>query len=102
MAEWTDLSFCGWKQARSRKYKGEFVTFWTMRPLDDASLGRCVPWKMRPLDFASLERCVPWTMRPLDDASLGRCVPLTMRLLDNASLTVLETLGQTSLKDIDQ
>ncbi len=43
---------------------------WTMRPLDDASLGRCVPWTMRPLDDASLERCVPWTMRPLDETSL--------------------------------
>ena len=33
------------------------------------------PWTMRPLDDASLRRCVPWTMRPLVDASLGRSSP---------------------------
>jgi hypothetical protein len=58
----------------------------TIRPLDDASLGRCVPWTMRPLDDASLGRCVLCKMRPLDDASLGRYVPWTMRPLDDASL----------------
>ncbi len=40
---------------------------WTMRPLDDASLGRYVPWTMRPLDDAST---LLWKMRLLDDATL--------------------------------
>jgi hypothetical protein len=38
-------------------------------PLDDVSLGWCVPWTMCPLDdvflgHASLEWCVPWMTRP--------------------------------------
>jgi hypothetical protein len=55
-------------------------TPWTMRSLDDASLGPCVPWTMRSLDHVFLGPCVPWTMRSLDDAFLdhvflGACVP---------------------------
>jgi hypothetical protein len=45
---------------------------WTIRPLDDTSLGRYVPWTIRPLDDTSLGRCVRWTM---EDASLERCNP---------------------------
>ncbi len=48
-----------------------------MCPLDNASLGRCIPWMMRPLNVASLERCVPWTLRPLNDASLLTIFPWT-------------------------
>ncbi len=40
----------------------------------------------RPLDNASLGWCIPWTMRPLDDASLGRCVPRKMWSLVKSSL----------------
>ncbi len=78
-----------------------------MRPLDDASLGRCVPRTMRSLDDVSLGLCVPWTMHslnyaflwtmhplddaplgqcPLDDVFIGRCVPWTIRSLDYAFL----------------
>jgi hypothetical protein len=54
-----------------------------MRPLEDASLGRCIPWRMRPLEDASLAGCVPWRMRTLRgcgpwwmrNAYPGRCVP---------------------------
>ncbi len=63
----------------------------TFRPLDRASLGRCVPGTMCPLDGVSLGRCVPCNMRPLDDVSLddaslghgvpGRCV-LTLERID--------------------
>ncbi len=47
---------------------------------DDVSLNDVSPNEksrmLRPLENASLGRCVTWTMRPLDDdASLGRCVP---------------------------
>ncbi len=35
-----------------------------------------VPWKRHPLDNASLGRCVPRLARPLDYASLGRPVPV--------------------------
>jgi hypothetical protein len=40
-----------------------------MRPLDDASLGRCVPWTMSPLDDASLRRYVPDHCVPVLDHS---------------------------------
>jgi hypothetical protein len=71
---------------------------WRMRHLDDASLGRCVPWMMRPLVDASLKRCVlgrcvPWTICPLDYVSLGRCVPWKMRLLDDPPDRLVPTLG---------
>jgi hypothetical protein len=60
---------------------------WTMRSLDDASLGQCVPWTMRSLDDVFLGRCVLWTMCSLDDVFFGRCVPWTICSLDNVSLT---------------
>ncbi len=44
---------------------------WSMRPLDDASLGQYIPWTIHPL----VDTHVPWTMRPLDDASLRQPVP---------------------------
>jgi hypothetical protein len=52
---------------------------WSMRPLADASLRRCIPLSTRILVDASLRGCVPWstrpwTIRPLVDASLGRCI----------------------------
>ncbi len=37
----------------------EFLIPWKKHPLDDASLGRCIPG-----------RSIPWTIRPLDDVSL--------------------------------
>ncbi len=51
-------------------YSLERCVLWTMRSLDDASLGRSLTWSMYPLDDASLERSVTWTLYPLDDASL--------------------------------
>ncbi len=42
---------------------------WTMRPLDNVSLGQCVPWAMCPLDDVSLRG------RPLDEAFLERSIP---------------------------
>jgi hypothetical protein len=61
--------------ARDKKAK-------TLHPLDNASLGQCVPWTMHPLDNASLGQCVPWTMHPVDNASLGQCVPWMMWSID--------------------
>jgi hypothetical protein len=40
----------------------EWYVPWTMRPLDDTSLGRCVPWTMCPLDDASRRRCASWNI----------------------------------------
>ncbi len=42
----------GWFVLRQKKSR-------TLRPLDNASLGQCVPWVMRPMDVI-----VPWTLRP--------------------------------------
>jgi hypothetical protein len=39
-----------------------------MHPLDDASLGWCIPWMMHPYDDASLGRFVP---SRTDDPSLS-------------------------------
>jgi hypothetical protein len=53
---------------------------------------KCVPFSMHPLYEASLVRCVPCTMRlfftmhPLYDAYLARRVPRTMLALNKASL----------------
>jgi hypothetical protein len=43
----------------NRKISGVMSLNWTMRPLDNVSLGRCVYFTMRYLDDAFLRRCVP-------------------------------------------
>jgi hypothetical protein len=48
------------------------------RPLNNASLGQCVPWMTRPWDDASRGR----HFHCMDDASLGQCLPGVLALWD--------------------
>jgi hypothetical protein len=64
------------RKMASNDKRSSWLIWWR----DDVSLnnvslnvpsGIFIPWTMRPLDDASLVRCIPWSTRPLDDASLS-------------------------------
>ncbi len=71
-------------------------------PLDNTSLGRCVPWTMCPLEEASLRRCVPWTMGPFDYESLGRSAAQSTRPLNVMFLTFFDKTEAVKRLDQDQ
>jgi hypothetical protein len=48
---------------------------------DLLSHGQCVPWTMRPLNDASLGRYVPWTMRSAHTQTIcGRLLKICCRM----------------------